>query len=58
MPIVTDDDCFYCDKPIGDAPRVKGARADAHRDCVHAKLDKLNPKWRDQVNEGERSHED
>jgi hypothetical protein len=49
VPIVIDP-CFYCDKPIGDAPRVKGARVEAHRDCVHAKLDKLNPKWREQIN--------
>ncbi len=46
---MTDDDCFYCDEPIGDDSRVKGKFTNAHRRCVHAKLDKLNPKWRDHV---------
>ena len=34
-----EDACFYCKKPIGDAPRVSGAKADAHRTCVRTRLD-------------------
>jgi len=43
---MTDDDCFYCDQPIGDEERVKGDKADAHRRCVRAELeDRLGPHW-------------
>ena len=49
------DLCFYCDQPIGNDERVIGDKADAHRRCVHDKLDRLKPDWRKEINPGEPS---
>src|SRR5271163_4550818 len=46
-PITRHSDCYLCAKPILDGQeRVDGITISAHRECLHAKLDKLNSNWR------------
>jgi hypothetical protein len=42
--------CFYCEKLLHHrSDVVEGAHVAAHRACVHARLDRINPKWRKEV---------
>lgn len=48
QPIKRHDACYLCDKPIEDGQEsVDGISISAHRACIDAKLDKLNPRWRE-----------